>query len=426
MDRTAKPTRSKDENRRWTFFKEISGPSGPQDSIALVHTCTYKNKRTFLSHLLLKRFQNLKRNIKRKRCSVKKDAVDWVAKLKPKKKDISKKVNRNIRSNSLHFKEYGKLNVVSNRTQSIGVNTDKNRGILLRVLLNRFFRRKEKQSRSKRKKEKKRNLKHKKLPMRRIKERTFSAESTRSKRTIFSTTFQSLNFTIRQRNLNCIVRSKKDSRTHNRMKGYEGLKGIMRAIRYFLNGNDINKLTNQNNDNAPANSPIEDGKKITKASDNANFSGKKNKKECSKDNKPKKTRKEKDINKNKTKNSRHRFAEFHKFFSNHWNNFKSSIMPDNARNRSDFPIPKEKKNHKRRKKRKSVDLKETDIEKCFARKDIKQTRNLRISAFLAELEWTKKDYRKGKDVEEEKDSFLQRLGPPVPMNTNKIIGVSKP
>ncbi|KAJ8715453.1 hypothetical protein PYW07_009935 [Mythimna separata] len=52
-------------------------------------------------------------------------------------------------------------------------------------------------------------------------------------------------------------------------------------------------------------------------------------------------------------------------------------------------------------------------------KDIKQTRNIRLSAFLAEVDWTKRDYRK-EDVDEGKDSVLCV---PAPITTNRLVGM---
>uniref|UniRef100_A0A2A4JCQ8 Uncharacterized protein n=1 Tax=Heliothis virescens TaxID=7102 RepID=A0A2A4JCQ8_HELVI len=417
---------SSERSRRWQYFTTSGPKPGPLDSIALIHTTKYD--RDIVTSYFVKQFRNMKSNMKI-RCWDKKYTLDWVS------KHTSECVYKELEAEenlSLDSEQIAELNKVVIRTKSIGVNTDRNRGVLLSMLLKSFRRRKLTRFRNKEKNSKPNRKQYKRLSHTENVEKPkthanqvvqYNTLSADAKSLISSQSLNGHNLAIRQRNLKSVVRGKKDTTRKDKQKVYEELKGIIKAIRQFLKSNDVIEVSNQNNEVTPNNNPVEENQDVTKPLDNTGIEEKKNKRKGSKNNKIKRPRKSKDLNKSKTKNSRHRISAFHTFFSNHWNNFKCSLMPCTAQNRSDSPISKEKRNHKRRKKRKDgIYLNETDIEECFARKDIKHTRNLRISAFLAELEWTKRDYRKDKECEGMDDSFFLTDGPP-PLTTNKIVGM---
>lgn len=352
----------------------------------------------------------------RKRSQVKKRTLNWIAKLTPENmlRDFSKQGSHNYYSNSLNIEEHGLYDEVINRTKSIGTITDRNRGFFLNMLVNRFTRRRLKQPQIKLKKSMTKMRQNKKLPQRPGRQIKKHTNLSGSSKTFSVKTLNTYDLTLCKRNLRNIVRSKKYRCSINyKMKGYKKQR-IRKGIGGFLKNNEHKNISNQNND-ASNHSPVEIKEKTTKPSDNASFGENKNKKKCSKADKPKRTRKQKNA-KIKIKSPRDRIAGFHKFLSNFWNKFKCSIIPGYAKNKSNIPIFKEKRNHKRRKKRK------TDIDECFRRKDIKNTRNIRISAFLAELEWTKKEYRKDKHIDEGNASFSCTHRP---ITNTKKVEVSK-
>lgn len=133
---------------------------------------------------------------------------------------------------------------------------------------------------------------------------------------------------------------------------------------------------------------------------------------------------------NSKKSSKHKIAIFHAFFSNHWRTVKSNIgfltnrYVENVKQ-------KEKKNHKRRKKRKdSNNCTEKVAKENAAKKDSKRTRNYRISAFLADHEWMKRDYKRPNRANVGSDDSCRvvkvpscRMIPPIRNKTN-IVGVS--
>lgn len=373
----------------------------------------------------------------------KKYTRDWVAKISPEYiyDDFSSKENYDFYSDILDIEQNDEFEEIVSKTKSIGINTDKNRGVILNAVINRFTRWKIKRPHKNKQKNPNRGLTSFKQvyhfengvisehysnykTKRQILELNIVEPNKRS--LVVSRMFHGHKLATHQRNAIKVVRSKKKQRTKYDIKIFKAVKGVIKAIRYIMNSNDEITINNQNNDTAPNNPPIENNAEITKPSDNTNQEGKRNKKKFSNSNKSKRLGKQKGVIKIKTKNSRHRIAEFHTFFSKHWNNIKYSIIPcTSTQTRSEVPMPKEKRNHKRRKKRKAVELSETEMEQCFAKKDIKHTRNLRVSAFLAELEWTKRDFRKDKGCNGYEDSFFCTDGVPAPITTNKIVGVSK-
>ncbi|XP_063896030.1 DC-STAMP domain-containing protein 2-like [Helicoverpa armigera] len=403
---------SSEHNSRWHYFTRSGNKTGPFDAIALLHANKYE--RDIITNYFLKQYRTMKSNMKI-RCWDKKYTLDWVT--KHTSEILYEELEAEENYHSYSIEQIAEFDKVANRTKSVGVNTDRNRGVILNMLLNNFRTRKLKTSRNKKKKDKPNQKQYTKLShtenVKRPNVKTHTHQvleynilNVHVKSLLTSKSLNGHNLAIRQRNLKSIVRGKKDTTRKDKQKVYEELKGVIKAIRQFLKCNDGNVESNQNNEVTPNNNPIEENLDATKPIDNTGIDEKNNKKKDSKKDSLKKPKKSKDLNKSKTKNSRYRIAAFHTFFSNHWNNFKCAIMPCTAQNRSDSPLSKEKKNHKRRKKRKdSIDLNETDVEECIARKDIKHTRNLRISAFLAEWEWTKRDYRKDKECEGNDDSF---------------------
>ncbi|KAH9629884.1 hypothetical protein HF086_008175 [Spodoptera exigua] len=396
-------------DQRWQFFKETC----PGDLFDAVDLPTNNNEHGSSATNILRRFHSLTSNL-RILYKEKQYTLDWVTKVSSENtyNVMPEENNDDFDSSSFEMED------IFNETRSVGVNTDRNRGMIINILMNNFSQRRIQFFRNKH-----RNLKssHKQQQGRHI------VSETNRKTIMFTKTLHSYNLTIPKINTRNI-KNKKTNKDKYKMNLSKEFKGTTSVMKYFMKSSDVVEVSNQNS-NLPANhdnadnSPIDNTEETTDSidnEDNADFSDKKKKKKL-KNKKPKRQRKPKDVKKIKKKGSRQGINEIQTFFSTRWNNFKCSLMKPK---RSDSPTAKEKKNHKRRKKRKGCirEIEETDTTECFGKKDIKQTRNLRISAFLAELEWSKKEYRKEKETGVNKDTFSfpdgsQRI------TTNKIIGM---
>ncbi|CAD0205673.1 unnamed protein product [Chrysodeixis includens] len=433
--RSGQLTGQSNSNHRWRFFTR-TGPLQQDNALALLpHT---QNEKDFFTSYIQTRIRKLKQNIKVRNWD-KKYTNDWVDKL-------SKENVYDFAGNIFLIgqKDDFEENIV--RTKSIGINTDKQRSTIVNYLFNRFSRRKVKRTHGHKQKKNKKKLQKKfkfGLHNRRNKNNGFNLTHMESRRIIkynpiilsnkrflvLTKSLHSHNLSICQKNLKKVMRGKKDRRNNKKIKILKKANGMMTAIRDFIKGNSgihlRKQIDNTEQNNTPNEINNENKEEVTKPADNTNNKNEnKNKKEISKQNKFKKPGKINDSNALKPKNSRHRITDFQTFVSKQWNNIKYSMIPCTATNtRASTPLMKEKQNHKRRKKRKGGgDYAETTIE-SLAKKDIKHTRNLRISAFLAELEWTKKDFKKDKN--DLNDSFFCTDGihamPAI--KTNKIVGM---
>ncbi|CAH1641615.1 unnamed protein product [Spodoptera littoralis] len=402
-------------DQRWQFFNE-SGPAGLMDAIEMP---TNTHEQGSSAPNILRRFHSLTSNL-RIRYKEKQYTLDWVTKVRSENTyHVIPEENNNFHPSTFEMED------MFNETKSVGVNTDRNRGMIINILMNnfsqrriQFFRNKHKNMKSSHKQYKEQQMKH-------------NVTETNRKTIVFTKTLHSYNLTIPQINTKNILRNKKNNKTKCKMNLTKEFNGTMSVMKYFMKSSDsdVMEVSSYNNDITPDNGntdypPGDNTEEVNNSIDNTDSTAlpdKNNKKKNSKNKKQKRPRKPKDTKKNKKKGSRHGINEIHTFFSSRWTNFKSSLMKSK---RSDSPTANEKKNHKRRKKRKgcSREVIETDTDECFEKKDIKQTRNLRISAFLAELEWSKKEYKKEKAAEGKNDSFLFPKGPQR-IATNKIVGM---
>ncbi|XP_050553800.1 uncharacterized protein LOC118270849 isoform X3 [Spodoptera frugiperda] len=395
-------------DQRWQFFNE-SGP-GLMDAIELP-TNNYEQGSSAPN--ILRRFHSLTSNL-RIRYKEKQYTLDWVTKVRSENTyNIIPEDNYTFQSSSFEMED------VFHETKSIGVNTDRNRGMIINILMNnfsqrriQFFRNKHRNVKSSHKQYKEKQIKH-------------NFTETNRKTIVFTKTLHAYNLTIPQINTKNIVRNKKNNEAKCKTNLAKEYKGTMK-MKYFMRSSGVIEVTDQSNDGTPDNGrtnnpPGDNNEEVNKSIDNADNADlpDKKKKKKSKKKKQKQPKKPKENKKIKKKSSRHGMNEIHTFFSSRWNNLKSSLM---ISKRSDSPTAKEKKNHKRRKKRKVIDVIETETDECLEKNDINQTRNLRVSAFLAELEWSKKEYKKEKGADGKNDSFLFPRGPKR-IATNKIVGM---
>ncbi|XP_026734949.1 uncharacterized protein LOC113498907 isoform X3 [Trichoplusia ni] len=422
-------------NHRWRFFTR-TGPLQQDNTLALLpHT---QKEKDFFTSYFQTRLRKIRQNIRARNWD-NKYTHDWVEKL-------SSENVYDFAADNIFLIGQNKLDDFEEkviRTKSIGINTDKHRCTIVNYLFNRFSRRKLKRPAGRKQKKKEKLRKRLKLgPPNRSNKNNYNSEndfSMESRRIVqyngmgpnrrFSAATRSLhthNLSICQRNLKKVMRRKIDRKTNKRIKVFKQVNGMVTAIRNFIKGNGGIHFRKEIDSTEQNNTPVENKEEITKPTDNSNDKNEnKSEKEISKPNKFKKPGKIKGPNALKPKTPRHKITDFQTFVTKQWNNIKYSMIPCTTPNtRATTPMMKEKRNHKRRKKRKCVvDYTETAVEECFAKKDIKHTRNLRISAFLAELEWTKKDFKKDKN--DLNDSFFCNDGMAAmpAITTNKIVGM---
>lgn len=213
---------------------------------------------------------------------------------------------------------------------------------------------------------------------------------------------------------------------------YKLVKGIIKAIRLFVHNTNTNQIDSTNKkDNT---NKIDEASTLKNMKPLDNSTPKDNaEREVTEVNKNKSKRKvSKEKNKKvRIKSSRHKLSEFHSFFSHRWKNVKSNIVfRTNKKTKSNIGL-NEKKNHKRRKKRKDdISLKASNPKvKKGKKKDNKCTRNYRISAFLADHDWMKKDYNERDKLKKNTDDSCRAALPVccrrlLPLNKNKLVAVS--
>ncbi|CAB3257663.1 unnamed protein product [Arctia plantaginis] len=336
--------------------------------------------------------------------------------------------------------------------KSIGTNTDKRYSLMAKINLNNIF---------------KTITIYKKQSMKKVKDlrptmnnKTFHNidnlnlvhnDSKRTKNHIVGCKINTKHksFTTFKADSECVMK-RKDSKisTWNVVRGIINIVRILNESNSHLNSTNCNKNEDSNKDkgehnfqdmkpimsSTPKNNDlkknVKDNKRKTKGieknSEDIEKKKMSNSKKNSENNKPKKSCK--DISK---KTSKHRIAIFHAFFSNHWRTVKSNIGFLTNRHVENVKL-KEKKNHKRRKKWKDSNNYPEKIEKekkDTAKKDSKRTRNYRISAFLADHEWMKRDYKRPNKVNIGSDDSCRvmkapscRVIPPI-RNKTKLVAM---